>query len=185
MIFSAIIVGIALGWIAANLDLRSMGVHPPLTVSARNLRAAAGRFITQASAALARAAAQSRYALARATHAARALLSSLGERMDRAQQYLMERAFERQYWVRSIFLTDPRDINSPLTPKGRKYLAHLAKHAHAFAPIQTTDPLQMAKAEGKRELFALILADIFNDLPNFARMMAAEEARLAEEIVAA
>lgn len=177
MIFVAVICGIALGWLAANADLKRMGVvSAPLTLQVKPFIAVCRRLITQASAARERA---TRLAFS----VARSLLSRLGEVMDRAQQIIMERLYERRMAVRAMFLSDPRNPNSPFTERGRKVLAYWAKQAHAFAPVQTVDPIQLAKAEGRRELFALILSDIFDDLPNLARMMAAEEARLAEEIV--
>lgn len=104
--------------------------------------------------------------------------------MDAAQRAIHDRIYERRMAVRSFFLVNPRDVNSAYTAPGRKVLAHWARHAHALAPVQTTDPLTMAKAEGKRELFALIIADLFDDLPDFARLMAQEEARQREEIIA-
>lgn len=151
-------------------------MNAALTLWAEHARVACGRFIPQALAIWGR-------AIAWLIAFARLLLNRAWNLMDRAQQLLVERIFERRMAVRAMFLTDPRDPQSAFTSKGRKVLAYWAKHAHAFAPVQTNDAMAMAKAEGKRELFALILADIFDDLPNLARMMAAEEARQAEEIV--
>ena len=136
-------------------------------------------------AAWARAVADAKALASRIASAARALFFHAIEVMDATQRIIIERIYERRMAIRTMFLSDPRDPRSAFTPKGRKVLAYWAKHAHAFAPVQTLDPIQMAKAEGRRELFALILADIFDDLPNFARLMAEEEARLNEEIVAA
>jgi hypothetical protein len=118
-----------------------------------------------------------------ALRVARVFFSTVLEAMDAAQQAIFDRIYERRMAVRGFFLVNPRDQHSEYTRRGRKVLAYWARHAHALAPIQTTDPMTMAKAEGKRELFALIIADLFDDLPDFARLMAQEEARQLEEIV--
>lgn len=158
-------------------------MNASLTQIATELRVACSRFMTQALAIWARAG-QTRLALAkRLSSAARAHFSFLARMMDRAQQVVVERVYERRMAVRNMFLTEPRNPNSPITQKGRKVLAHWARLAHAFAPLQTNDPILLARAEGKREMFAYILGDIFDDLPNLARLMAQEEARQAEEIV--
>lgn len=104
--------------------------------------------------------------------------------MDAATRAIHDRIYVRRMAVRSFFLVEPRNPQSAYTKQGRTVLAHWARHAHALAPVQTTDPMLMAKAEGKRELFALILSDLYDDLPDFAKLMAEEEARLREEIMA-
>lgn len=160
-------------------------VNASLTSWTQRFKDCAGRLIRQAQAITARAAAATHDFAAVALTAARAFISQAKRIMDAAERALLDRIYERRMAVRSFFLENPRDPHSPYTAKGRKVLAYWARHAHALAPLQTTDPLTMAKAEGKRELFALIIADLFDDLPDFARLMAQEEARQLEEIVPA
>lgn len=104
--------------------------------------------------------------------------------MDEAQRKLMERLFERRMAVRGMFLVDPRDVHSGYTKQGRLVLAHLARHCHVMAPVRSTDPIELARVNGMQTAFALILSDLYDDLPDFARLMAQEEARQREEIIA-
>lgn len=99
--------------------------------------------------------------------------------LDRAQQEYFDRVYARRMAVRRMFLRDPRNVNSEFTADGRRVLGHLARHCHALAPVQSSDPIIIAKAEGKREAFALLLADLFDDLPDFARAMAEKEEEFA------
>jgi len=105
--------------------------------------------------------------------------------VSEANRLAVELLFADRMAVRRMFLAEPRSDRSDFTKDGRRTLARWARHAHALAPVQTNDPIMMAKAEGKRELFALIVADLLDDLPDFARLMAQEEARRQEELVPA
>lgn len=160
-------------------------VNTSLTLWTQRFKDRAGRFIPQARAVWARAVKTLHDFAAVIVAAVRARCIRLVEAMDAAQRAIHDRIYERRMAVRSFFLVEPRNQHSDYTAQGRKVLAYWARHAHALAPLQTTDPMQMAKAEGKRELFALIIADLFDDLPDFARLMAQEEARQLEEIVRA
>jgi hypothetical protein len=101
--------------------------------------------------------------------------------MDAADRIMFERMFERKMIMRRMFLTDPRDISSRLTPEGRKVLAHWAKQCRAFN--HNYAPELNAEMKGMQKMFDIILDDIFGDLPDFAQQMAEEERRAASEIV--
>ena len=116
--------------------------------------------------------------------AARAALHSANAMMDQAQRLYMERVFARKMAVRRVFLTDPRNVDSDYTKDGRTILAHLARQAQVLAPSRSTDAIELARVNGMQIMFGLILADLYDDLPDFARLMAQEEARLQEEIIA-
>lgn len=105
--------------------------------------------------------------------------------MDDSARIAVELLFADRMAVRRMFLAEPRSNASAFTKDGRRTLARWARHAHALAPVRTNDPVEMARAEGRRELFAMIVADLLEDLPDFARLMAQEEARRQEEIIAA
>jgi hypothetical protein len=86
--------------------------------------------------------------------------------------------------VRAMFLLDPKNVDSGYSRQGRLVLAHLARHCHVLAPVRSTDPIELARVNGMQTAFALILSDLYDDLPDFARLMAQEEARQREEILA-
>lgn len=149
-----------------------------LTLSTQPFYDCFGRFIPQAKVIWARGALFAQQSL-------RALLSLARKLLDDAHRIAVETLFADRMAVRRMFLADPRSDHSDFTKDGRRTLSRWARHAHALAPAQTNDPIQMARAEGKRELFAMIIADLLEDLPDFARLMAQEEARRKEEIVPA
>lgn len=117
----------------------------------------------------------------------RALLTFVRKTVEDAGRIAVEMLLADRLAVRRMFCVNPhaRGRDVVFTPDGRRTLARLARYAHALAPVQSSDPLVIAKAEGKRELFAFILADLMDDLPEFARLMAQEEARRQDEIVPA
>lgn len=147
-----------------------------LTLAQHAFQDRVGRLITQARTIWARAASYARLS-------ARALFSFVGKLLDDAQRIAVEMLFADRMAVRRMFLAEPRSDRSEFTADGRRTLARWARHAHALAPVQTNDPITMAKAEGKRELFAMMLADLLEDLPDFARLMAQEDARRQDEIL--
>lgn len=149
-----------------------------LTLPTQRFQDCFGRFIPQAKAVWARGALFAQQSL-------RALLRFASDIVDDAARIAVELLFADRMAVRRMFLAEPRSDHSDFTKDGRRTLARWARHAHALAPVQTNDPIQMARAEGKRELFAMIVADLLEDLPDFARLMAQEEARRQEEIVPA
>ena len=151
-------------------------MNPALTSALDAVVAAAGRFIAQASAAWARAGS---LALAQA----RAHFARLKVFMDTAHRLIMERIFARKMAARRFFLSDPRNPRSAFSKDGRMLLAHWAKQAHVLNPSYS--PNLNAEMKGMQKMLAVILADIFDDLPNFVQAMAEEEARLNEEIVRA
>lgn len=105
--------------------------------------------------------------------------------MDDAERLAAEMLYADRMAIRRMFLVDPRDPSKGYTKDGMRTLARLAKDAHAHFPIQTLDPILMAKAEGKRELYARILADLLDNMPDMARLMAQEDQRRSEEILTA
>ncbi len=152
-------------------------MNASLTLFVDDARSRFGRFITQSLAWAARAYRTSADLLARAA-------SSFVARMDQFQQLAYERVFERRMAVRRVFLSNPRDVNSPYSKDGRILLAHWARLSRALAP-HTIPTAELEKYNGMQTMLAMILADIYEDLPDFARAMADEERRRAEEIVPA
>lgn len=135
-----------------------------------------GRFITQASAWAARASI--------ALMLSRAAISFV-EFMATVERVAFDRIFADRMAMRRLFLRNPMDVKSGYTEDGKRVLAKWARACGMFAPVSSNDPIEMARLVGKRDMIALILADLFEDLPDLARFMAEEERRRAEEILAA
>lgn len=153
-------------------------MNASLTLLRDRISSRFGRFITQSLAWAARAASTLAGFVSRAA-------TSFVETMDDIERIFMERVYERRMAVRSLFLNNARDVNSGYNKPGKLLLAHLARHCKVFAPTTSNDPIEIAKMNGRQEVLALILADLYDDLPDFARLMAQEERRRSEEIVPA
>lgn len=102
---------------------------------------------------------------------------------DFLEREVLERVCADRLAIRRLFLKNPRDPNAGYTKDGLTLLTKLARRAGALSAELQNDPIALARAEGKRELLAVIWTEIFEDLPNLARVMAEEERRRAEEIV--
>ena len=122
--------------------------------------------------------------LARTAGTIRALFSFVSKALDETQRVLMERLYTRRMAVRRMFLSDPRNPNSEFSRDGRLLLDYLGRRCHVLAPVQTSDPIELARVNGMQTALGFLLADLFDDLPDFARMMAQEEAKRREEIIA-
>lgn len=105
--------------------------------------------------------------------------------MESAERAFMDAVFTRKMAIRRLFLEDPRNPRSGYTRDGLTLLTYLSRHAAVLSAEPSTDPVALGKAEGKRELLALIWQELFAELPDFARVLAEEERRRAEEIVPA
>lgn len=101
------------------------------------------------------------------------------------EREIMEMVVRDRLAIRRIFLLDPRNPSGGYTRDGLTLLNKLAKRAGVLSVEMQNDPIALARAEGRREILAVIWAEIFEDLPNLARVMAEEERRRAEEIVPA
>jgi hypothetical protein len=152
-------------------------VNPALTLWLDDAVSRCCRLISQASA-------WARAYVSESIDWARATLTRAANAMETIQQKLYERVYERRMAVRRMFLVDPTDIESGYTREGRLVLAHLARHCSVLASVHTSDPIELARVNGMQTAFALILSDLYDDLPDFARLMAQEEARQREEIIA-
>lgn len=142
-----------------------------------------GRLIPQARVIWARAFTSRDFAAFRAK--VRALFSWMERALEFVEREIMERLYARRMAVRRIFLRDPKNPNGGYTRDGLTLLTHLARHTGVLSAELQNDPIALARAEGKREIMGLLWTEIFEDLPDFARVMANEERKRAEEIVPA
>lgn len=137
-----------------------------------------GRLISQASARAARATTLARHA--------RAAYALLVKSMDDVQRAIIEKIRARRMAIRRLFLVDPDPrIRPEFNRDGKLVLTYLSRCAGVLSAESSTDPVALAKAEGRREILAVLWKELFDELPELAAFLAEEERLAAQEIVPA